>query len=122
MEVPTENRSFGQLVTNLIADVGTLIQQEISLARSEVTDRISKAGVGVGRMLFGGAAVYAGLTLMLLAAVIELALILPQWLAALAVGAIVTLIGLLFMWSGRRALRQVSPLPDKGSKKRGKAS
>src|SRR5215470_6994825 len=116
MDVRTDSRSFGQLVTNLISDVGTLIQQEVSLARSEVTERISKVGAGVGRMLVGGAIMYAGLTIMLLAAVIELALILPLWLAALSVGALVTLIGLVFTLSGRRALRQVNPLADRGNK------
>lgn len=118
MDVRTDSRSLGQLVTNLISDIGTLIQQEVSLARSEVNERISKVGSGVGRMLFGGAIMYAGLTIMLLAAVIELALILPQWLAALSVGSLVTLIGLIFMLSGRRALSQVNPLSDRGSKKR----
>ena len=115
MDARTDSRSLGQLVTNLISDVGTLIQQEVSLARSEVTERIAKVGSGVGRMLFGGAIMYAGLTIMLLAAVIELALILPLWLAALAVGALVTLIGLVFMLSGRRALSQVNPLADRGN-------
>jgi hypothetical protein len=117
MDVRTESRSIGQLVTNLISDVGTLIQQEVSLARSEVTERVSKVGSGVGKMLFGGAIMYAGLTIMLLAAVIELALILPQWLAALSVGSLVTLIGLIFMLSGRSALSQVNPMADRASKK-----
>ncbi len=117
MDVRTDSRSFGQLVTNLISDVGTLIQQEVALARSEVNERISKVGSGIGRMLFGGAIMYAGLTIMLLAAVIELALILPQWLAALSVGVLVFLIGMVFMLSGRRALSQVNPMSDRGSKK-----
>ncbi len=46
-------RSLGELISGITADLSTLMQQEVALAKAEATQSAKKAGKGVG--MFGGA-------------------------------------------------------------------
>lgn len=77
-----------ELVERLSAQVSTLVRDEIALARTELVEKGKRAGTGAG--LLGGAGVLAafGVGALFLTAGAALALVVPGWLAALIVTAV----------------------------------
>ena len=87
----TENpsdASAAELVSRLSADGSQLVRDEIALAKMEVGEKAKKVGLGAG--FFGAAGVLAAYALgvLLAAAVLALALVMPAWAAALIVAAV----------------------------------
>jgi hypothetical protein len=84
-ETDTRDRPVGELMKELSMQTSTLVRKELELARAELTEKGKQAGIGAG--MFGGAGVFAVLTLGLLAATLIAALdaAMPLWLAALTV-------------------------------------
>jgi hypothetical protein len=83
-----QDRSVPELMRGLAQETGTLVRQELELARAEIAAGAKRAGIGIGEI--GGAAILGLLALGALtaAAVAALALALPVWLAALIVAAV----------------------------------
>ena len=80
-----EEPSLGDLFSDLAAETGTLIRQEVSLAQVELTNKAAAAGKNVGYLVIGGAFGYAALLLFLGAVVIILNGVIPLWASALLV-------------------------------------
>lgn len=83
---------------------------EIALAKYELKDRGTQAGVGAA--LFGVALVFLGLLVIALvvAAILGLATIMPGWLAALIVGAVCLVILLIASLIGAGRVKKAMPL------------
>lgn len=100
----------GELLKRLADDTGTLIQQELELAKAEVTETAKEAGVGVGQLGAAGIVAMYALGALTVCAIAGLALVLPVWLAALIVAAVYAIAALILALLGRNRLRQaVSP-------------
>jgi len=108
-----EPTSFGHLLSQLVEDVAVLVRKELALATSEVSHSIDQAKAGAGAAVGGGAVLYAGVLFLLLAATFGLAEIMPPWAAALIVGGVVTLIGLVMYRGGKSKLEAQSFKPDR---------
>src|SRR3954452_6268847 len=95
-ERDTASMSTPQLVSETIKEALALVRAEIQLARVELKSDVA-AGVDAAKAL-GVAAVCAlvVLNLLLVAAVLGLATIMPAWAAALLVAAVVALAGAIF--------------------------
>ena len=106
MQQTNDDRSLGELFGDLARDMGTLVSQEITLARTELTEKATRVGKDVGMLAAGGLVAYAGL-LAIIAAIIFLMADrgVPLWVSALIVGAIVVSIGVLLVRRGIAALR-----------------
>ena len=104
--------SLGELFADLARETSTLVRQEVELAKTEMTQKASRAGKDVAMMAAGGAVIYAGF-LALLAALIAgiVAAGLAPWLSALIVGVAVVAIGGALVWQGLAALRRVNLAP-----------
>lgn len=106
-------RSVPELIRELSQQTGTLVRQELALARAELTQTGRRAGLGIGEL--GGAAVVGLFALACLAvcAIAALALALPVWLAALIVAAALTgVAGVLALRGKRQVAEAMPPLPD----------
>jgi len=90
-----DSHSLGDLVSGLMSDL------------SEMTERASHVGGGISTLFIGGAVIYAGFCLLLVAALIGLSQVIPTWLAAVSLGAAIALIGLLIVARGRWQLRHL---------------
>jgi hypothetical protein len=100
-------RSLGELFAELSRETGTLIRQEVALARVELTQKATVAGQRLGRVVVGGALAYAGLLVVLAAIVLILVRVgLPAWAASLIVGVLVIAIGGLMARTALAALGQ----------------
>jgi hypothetical protein len=111
MQQSKEDRSLGDLFSELSRETSTLIRQEVALAKSEMTDKATTVGKNVGFLAVGGAVAYAGFLVLLGALVIILALFLPWWLSALIVGFVVAAAGYALVQKGLSTLKQVDMAP-----------
>jgi len=108
-----DNRSLGELFGDLARDTGTLVRQEIELARTEMTQKAMRVGKDIGFLLAGGAVAYAGFLAILAAIAVGLGQLgVPWWLAALLVGLVVAGIGGFLVMRGLSALRQETAVPQ----------
>ena len=101
--------SVGDLVKAMSADLSRLVRDEIQLAQTEIGAKVKTAGVGVGA--FGGAGVLAlyGLAVLIAAAILGLALVLPAWLAALIVGVVLLAIAGVAALIGKKKVSEAGP-------------
>jgi hypothetical protein len=106
MAVNTDDRSLGQMFAELSRETRTLIQQEIQLAKTELTEKAARMGKGSALVVGGGLLAYGGLLAIVAAVVLVLVAIgLPAWAAALLGGIVVAGAGYLLIRSGLTALR-----------------
>ena len=107
-----ENRSIGELFSDLSRDIGTLVRKELELLKSEMTSKVTTAGGHLGIAVAGGALVHAGLLVLLAAIVLTLSRFgMSPWLAALLVAVVTMLGGFLLVTRGLKGLRQISLAP-----------
>jgi hypothetical protein len=113
MQQTNNDRSLGDLFGDLARDMGTLVSQEMALARTEITEKATRAGKDIALLAVGGLVAYAGL-LAIIAAVIVLMADrgVPLWASALIVGAIVAGIGYLLVQRGITALKHQDLTPS----------
>ena len=106
-----DHRSIGGLFSDLIDHITTLIRTEIELARTEISQKASKAGKDVITMAIGGATLFAGVLALLATAVIVLDIWLPLWASSLIVSAVVLAAGagMLFAAKNRLGKRDIKP-------------
>lgn len=106
-----EERSLGDLFSELAAETSTLVRQEVALAQTELTQKATKVGKNVGFLAVGGAIGYAALLAVLAAVIIGLANFIPAWAAALVVGVVVGIVAFLLISSALKALKETDLAP-----------
>ena len=106
-----EERSLGDLFSELAAETGILVRQEVALAQTELTQKATSVGKNVGFLVVGGAVGYAALLAVLAAVVIGLANFIPAWAAALIVGVIVGIVAFLMVSSALKSLKTTELTP-----------
>jgi len=101
----TEVRSAGEIIGDISRDMGTLVRQEIELAKTEMKQEFSHAGKGAGMY---GAAGAAGL-LTLIFASLALTFLLDEWMpiaaAALITAALWAVVGAVLALMGRKEFK-----------------
>ena len=105
------DRSLGELFSDLAGQTGALVRGELAIAKAELTQTAKQVGKDVGILIVGGVLAYAGLLALLAAAVLALATAVPAWLAALIVGLVVIVVGAAMISRGRAALAGTSLAP-----------
>ena len=105
-------RSLGELFSSLSREVSFLFQQEVQLAKAEMTEKASTAGRSMTFIAVGGFVAYAGFLALLAAAVLGLSEFMSGWLAALIVGVVVAVIGYIVLQKGINDLKNMNPAPE----------
>jgi hypothetical protein len=108
---PVDERSLGDLVTELARGTNTLVSKELQLAKVELTQKANHVGKSVGVIGAGAVLAHVGLTLVAAALAIALAAVIPLWLSALLVGGALVAAGGVMAKGGLAALRNVDPVP-----------
>ncbi|HET8697158.1 MAG TPA: phage holin family protein, partial [Gammaproteobacteria bacterium] len=106
-------RSAGDLLRQLLGDLTVLFRKELALAASEVSQSVDEAKHGATSLAMGGAVVYAGVLFLLVALTFLLTRFMDAWLAALIVGGVVTIIGIVMLQSGKKKMSATSLTPDR---------
>lgn len=106
-----QERSLGELFSELANDTGTLVRQEIALAKVELTNKATRTGKDVGKLAAGGAIAYAAFLALLAAVIGLLSIALPWWAAALIVAVVVGVVGGVMVMNALSALKQADVTP-----------
>ena len=116
VHTPQDNRSLGNLISELAQDTTTLVQQEVALAKAEMSEKASQVGRGISTLAIGGVILLAGLLALIDFAIYGLAELLPPdlspWLGALIVGAILSVIGYVMLQNGRKKIKATTLTPE----------
>ena len=106
-------RPIGALAKDLTSDLSLLVRQEIELAKAEMAQKGRTAAPGIG--MFGGAGAVAlcaagALTAFL---VLVFSLFLPDWLAALIIGAALAAVAYVLVRQGKERVAEAgTPVPE----------
>lgn len=111
-QIARDDRSIGELFSELAGETTTLIRQEIALAQTELTQKAVKTGRNVGVLVVGGAIAYAALLAVLAAAIIGLGSVIPMWLSALLVGTAVGIVAAILIFSSLNRLKNTNLAPQ----------
>jgi len=107
-----DERSLGDLFSDLSRETTTLVRQEVQLAKAELTQSATEVARGIGMLVAGGAVAYAGLLFLLLAIVYGLTEAgWDAWLSALVVGLVVVALGALLVLRARASLKPANLAP-----------
>ncbi|MBA9004689.1 MULTISPECIES: phage holin family protein [Thermomonospora] len=106
---PLKDRSTAELLKRLSDQVRNLVQQEIRLAKAELTEKGKRAGKGAGML---GAAALVGLYavgVLLATIILALATVMPAWLSALIVTVVLLVVAGVLALMGRAQTRKATP-------------
>ena len=107
-----DERSLGDLFSDLSRETTTLVRKEVQLAKAELTQSATEAARGIGMLVAGGAVAYAGLLFLLLAIVFGLIDAgWDPWGSALVVGLVVVAIGAVLVLRARESLKPANLAP-----------
>jgi xanthine/uracil permease len=110
--VQREERSLGELFSELANQTSALVRQEVDLARTEMTQKAATLGKDAGMIGAGGVLALGGFFALVAALIIVLDIWLPLWLAAVIVGVLLAGIGLALIQQGLSAIRRVNLKPS----------
>ncbi|WP_341953363.1 phage holin family protein [Salinibacterium sp. TMP30] len=102
-------RSLAALIADVPRLLGELVRGEIESLKTEIVGKLKNAGIGIG--LFVGAAFVALFALMVLiaAAILGLAEVLPAWAAALIVAGVLLIITAVLVMIGVNLVKKGTP-------------
>jgi Putative Actinobacterial Holin-X, holin superfamily III len=107
-------RSVPDLVSSVFRQLAELMRTEGSLARAEMSEKMSYIGSGLGLLVAGAILAMPALVVLLEAAVAGLVEsgMAPYW-AAFLIGGLCLLLGIIFLLVGASRLRARNLVPDK---------
>lgn len=105
----SSTRSVAELVDDAGQQITRLVRDEIQLARVEMQGRTKGIARGAGIAGVGGLLAFYGGIALTAAAVLALALVLPNWAAALIVGAALLVVGAGLGLLGKKNVTEAAP-------------
>ena len=109
---PKDERSLGELLSELSRETSVLVRKEVELATTEITAKARTAGTHVAVVATGGALAHAALLVLLAAIVMGLTQLgLAAWLAAGIVAIAVAVAGYSLIQMGVSRLRATRIVP-----------
>jgi len=109
---PKPKRSLIDLVAGLPDQVQELVQREIELVKTELTEKLKAIGTGGGLLLGAVITLLFFIGVLLTLAIIGLSYVMPPWAAALVVAGVLLLTAIILGLVGYRILqRGIPPVP-----------
>ncbi|MEO8072386.1 MAG: phage holin family protein [Acidobacteriota bacterium] len=110
-QIVKDERSLGDLFSELAGETETLVRQEVALAQTELTQKAMKVGKNVGYLVVGGAVAYAALLAFLTALIIGLGTLIGYGFSALIVGVVVAVAAVILIMSALNTLKNTDITP-----------
>lgn len=111
MQPMKQERSLGELFSELAGETSMLVRQEVALAKAELSQKAAQVGRNVGLLVVGGAVAYAAFLAVMAAVIIGLSYAIPPWAAALVVGVVVGIAGGALLFKAAYALKETDVTP-----------
>lgn len=103
--VMNENKSLGELFSELAAETRTLVRQEVSLAKTELTEKATFVGKNAAYAAAGGMVVLMGALPIIAGIVIALGHVIGYATSAFIVGVVLIIIGAVLTMKAIKALK-----------------
>ena len=105
------DRSFSEVLQDIVRNVQEIVRSEVRLAKTEIREEAAKAKSST--LLLGGGALVAifAMFFLLLAIVYALTLVMPNWAAALTVGAALAGVASVVVTASMRRFQHIQPTP-----------
>lgn len=121
MQPLRDDRSLGQILRDLRDETSQLLRQEVDLAKTEMSEKMSRLGSNMGSVATGGAVLFAGALVLLAALTLGLIALFSQfmdrdvamWLAPLLVGGVLAFVGYGMVKKALQALKQEGIAPQR---------
>lgn len=112
--MPGQNgRSVPEVLQDIVGNIQEIIRSEFSLAKIEIKQEAAQAKGPAIMWLIGGALGLYALGFLLLTAVLGMAIVMPIWMAALIVGAVLTVISIALLSAAGSRLKQAHKVPER---------
>jgi len=112
-EMAAADRSFSDVLHNIIRNVQEIVRSEVRLAKAEIQEEAVKTKTSI---LWLGAGVLTGIFgvfFLLFTTVYALAIVLPMWAAALIVGLALSIVAAMTLSAGVRRFKLIHPAPER---------
>jgi hypothetical protein len=107
------DRPMGEVAGDLTRDLSLLVRQELELAKAEMSEKGRTAAPGLGMVGAAGVAGLAAAGAVTAFVILVLALFLPEWLAALLVGAVLAAVAYVLVQQGKQRVKEAGkPVPE----------
>lgn len=117
MATVKDDRSIGQLLSDLAGETTSLVRKEIELAKTELSEKLTQLGIGVVALAAGGLVFFAGFLVLLDAAVYGLGRLLDNYglpaLEALIVAVATMVVGVIMLMIGRNLMKAENLTPSR---------
>ncbi len=121
MQAARDDRSLGQILKELRDETSVLLRQEVQLAKTELTENVSRAGKDAGAIAVGGAVAFLGALALLAFAIRGLSTLMAKfldpdiavWLAPLLIGLVLAGVGYSMIKKALTDLKQNSLAPTR---------
>jgi Putative Actinobacterial Holin-X, holin superfamily III len=104
-------RPVAALLSDLAGETSTLVRQEIALFKAELSEKLTRLGVGAAAVAAGGLIAFSGWLALLAAAILGLSHVLAPWLSALIIAVLVLAIGVGLALFGKSRLNADALVP-----------
>lgn len=116
-----DERSLGQLLKDLTSEMTLLLRQEVDLAKTEMSEKVSRVGTNLAAVGVGGAVALLGAMALTAALILGLVSLFDNfmspevavWVAPLLVGAVLAGIGYSMIAKAMATLKRESLTPQK---------
>lgn len=108
-----DQRSVGELFSELTDETRTLIRQEVELAKTELTQKAQVVAKDAGMMAAGGVLAYAGFFFVLAAVTIGVGHLIGYGWSALVVGLVLIGLGAFMAMNAKKDLQQTTLAPER---------
>jgi len=107
------DRSITEVLQNIVRNVQEIVRSEVRLAKTEIVEEAGEAKTA-GLLLGMGAvaAIFATLFLLLMI-VYALSRVIPDWAAALTVGAALAIVASVLLTAGVKRFKEIHPTPER---------
>lgn len=105
------DRPMSEVVGDIFGNIQEMVRSELRLVRAEMREETSKAASAGAMLAAGGVVALFAVGFLLVCAAQLLALVMPAWAAALSIGIVLGIAGLIMVSIGRSRLQL--PKPEK---------
>jgi len=107
-------KSLFTLIGELPELVTNLIKAEIEQLKQQLTHKVKFAGIGIGLFVAAAVLLFFAVGVLIAAAILGLAVVLPPWLAALIVFAFFVIVAAVLAFLGLRFFKKMGQEPSTG--------
>ena len=104
-----QERSIADVLQDILRNIQEIVRSEVRLAKSELGDEFTKVKASAPLLVVGAVAGLLAAFFLAWAAFYALALVVPQWAAALIVAGVLAIVGGITLSAGVKALQRVQP-------------